>query len=95
LASIQNPSIIGGYDGMTPEEIIRRCDEQIAISGETASVGFRIPGRWGKTNTRRLWKGGPVGEIVNDFGDGTIYVMFSAVEVKNAVLKEIGVTVDV
>jgi len=45
---------------MTPEEIIRRCDEQIAISGETASVGFRIPGRWGKTDTRRLWKGGPV-----------------------------------
>jgi len=45
---------------MTPEEIIRRCDEQIAISGETASVGFRIPGRWGKTDIRRLWKGGPV-----------------------------------
>jgi len=40
---------------------------------------------------RRLWKGGPIGEIVNDFGDGTIYVMFSAVEVKSAVLKEIGI----
>lgn len=25
------------------------------------------------------------GEIVNEFGDGTIYVMFSAVEVKRAV----------
>ena len=79
---------------MTPEEIIRHCDTQITISGETAQVGFRIPGRWGKTNTRRLWKGGPIGEIVNDFGDGTIYVVFSAVEVKNAALKEIGVTVE-
>lgn len=74
---------------MTPQEIIKHCDQQIELAGDTASVGFRIPGRWGKTNTRRLWKYGPIGEIVNDFGDGTIYVMFSAVEVKNAVLKQL------
>lgn len=72
---------------MTPQEIIEHCDRQIELAGDTASVGFRIPGRWGKTNTRRLWKGGPIGKIVNDFGDGTIYVMFSAVEVKKAVQK--------
>jgi len=74
---------------VTPQEIIEHCDRQIEIAGDTASVGFRIPGRWGKTNTRRLWKGGPIGEIVNDFGDGTIYVMFSAVEVREAVLKQL------
>ena len=74
---------------MTPEEIIKHCDKQIELAGDEATVGFRIPGRWGKTDTRRLWKGGPVGEIVNDFGDGTIYVMFSALEVKNAVLKQL------
>lgn len=76
---------------MNPLEIISKCDEQIEISGEKASLGFRMPGRWGKTDARRLWKGGPVGKIVNDFGDGTIYVMFSAVEVKDAVQREIGV----
>lgn len=70
---------------MTPEQIIDQCNRQIELGGEKASVGFRIRGRWGKTNTRRLWRGGPVGEIVNEFGDGTIYVMFSAVEVKRAV----------
>jgi len=74
---------------MKPEEIIKHCDRQIELAGETAQVGFRIPGRWGKTDTRRLWKGGPVGDIVNDFGDGTIYVMFSAVEVREAVLKQL------
>lgn len=52
---------------MTLEEIIAHCDRQIEIAGEKASAGFRIPGRWGKSNTRRLWKGGPVGEIVNDW----------------------------
>mgnify|MGYP001302778518 CR=1 FL=1 len=72
---------------MTPQEIIEHCDRQIELAGDTASVGFLIPGRWGKTNTRGLWKGGPIGEIVNDFGDGTIYVMFSAVEVKEAAQK--------
>jgi len=74
---------------MTPEEIIKHCDKQIELAGDEASVGFRIPGRWGKTDTRRLWKGGPIGKIVNDFGDGTIYVMFSAVEVREAVLKQL------
>lgn len=69
---------------MTIEEIIRKCDEQIGIVGEMANVGFVVPGRWGKTNTRRLWpRGGPVGEIVQDLGDGRIYVMFKAAEVKS------------
>lgn len=74
---------------MSPEEVIMHCNQQIELVGEKASAGFRIPGRWGKANTKRLWKGGPVGEIVNDFGDGTIYVMFSAVELRDAVQREI------
>lgn len=74
---------------MTPQEIIKHCEKQIEIAGDRATVGFIIPGRWGKTNRRRLWKGGPVGEIVNDFGDGTIYVMFSAILVREAALREV------
>jgi len=72
---------------VTLEEIIERCDKQINLVGENASVGFLMRGQWGKANTRRLWKGGPVGEIVEDFEDGTIYVMFSAKEVKMAAQK--------
>lgn len=72
---------------MTPTEMIAKCDQQIEISGDKASVGFVIPGRWGKSNTRRLWPKGPVGEIVQDFGNGKMYVMFEAKTVKKAVLE--------
>jgi len=68
---------------MTPEEIIKQCDEQIAIGYRPASISLIIPGKWGKTNTRRLCPGGPMGEIVNDNFDGRgIVVIFDALEVK-------------
>ena len=76
---------------MTPQEMIEHCDRQIALQGDDAQVGFVLPGKWGKKNTKRLWPGGPVGEIVNDFGNGTVYVFFSAKEVKESVLKELAV----
>jgi hypothetical protein len=79
----------GKVNRMTPNEMIAKCDQQIEISGDKASVGFVIPGRWGKSNTRRLWPKGPVGEIVQDFGNGTIYVMYDAQKVKRAVLEAI------
>lgn len=69
---------------MTPQEIIKNCDVQIDISGEKADVLLLIPGKWGKTNRRKLCKlkGAPVGEIVCDnFGKG-LHVMFNAIEVK-------------
>lgn len=70
---------------MTPQEIIKICDTQIAMSGKNADVMPLIPGKWGKTNKRKICKikGAPVGEIVCDnFGKG-LHVMFNAVEVKN------------
>jgi hypothetical protein len=70
---------------MTLEEIIKKCDQQISIVGENASVGLLIPCRWGKASTRRLW-GGPVGKIVMEL-EGLVYVVFSAVELKEAVQK--------
>lgn len=76
---------------MTPQEIIAQCDKQMELLGKNAQVGFVMPGRWSKRNTKRLWTGGPVGEIVNDFGNGTVYVLFSAQEVKESVLKELAV----
>lgn len=69
---------------MTPEEIIKKCEEQIAIGYGPASISLIMPGKWGKTDKRRLCKEGPVGKIVNDNFDGRgIVVMFDAVEVKD------------
>ena len=68
---------------MTKEEIIKKCDEQIAIDLPSPVITLRMPGKWGKTGTRRLCKGGPVGEIVCDnFDEQGIIVMFDAKEVK-------------
>jgi len=68
---------------MTKEEIIKKCDEQIAIGYGPASISLIMPGKWGKTNKRGLCKGGPVGEIVCDNFDGRgIVVMFDAKEVR-------------
>lgn len=75
---------------MTPEEIIKHCNKQIDIMKsinfpeEKANISLLLPGRWGKTNKRKLCKlkEAPVGEIVQDnFGKGLL-VMFNAVEVK-------------
>ena len=68
---------------MTVEEILKQCNEQISMLGEIASVTFIMPGKWGKTNKRRLCKGGPVGTIVSDYLKGPgIIVLFDATEVK-------------
>ena len=67
---------------MTRNEIIKRCDEVInSRAGQHISLIF--PGKWGKTNKRKLCKGGPVGEIVSDnFSGPGIIVLFDAVEVR-------------
>lgn len=75
---------------MTPSELIKQCNEQINIMEsinspkEKADISLLLPGKWGKTNKRRLCKikGAPIGEIVqDDFGKGLV-VMFNAIEVK-------------
>jgi len=65
---------------MTPQEIIEYCEKQLALGN--SNVGFILPGRWGKRNTRRLWPGGPEGEIVAELPRG-IFVMFDVKEVLN------------
>jgi len=75
---------------MTPEEIIKQCDEQMAIGCGTGSISLIIPGKWGKTNKRRLCKGGPIGEIVSDNFDGRgIVVIFDALEVKEFISNQL------
>lgn len=74
---------------MTPQQMIDACNKQIERLGENAQVGFDMAGKWGKRDTKRLFPGGPIGRIVNDFGNGRIYVFFSAKEVKEAILREI------
>jgi|LGOV01.1.fsa_nt_gb hypothetical protein len=76
---------------MTLQEIIKKCEEEIARSGEKADILLLIPGKWGKTNKRKLFKikGAPVGEIVCDnFGKG-LHVMFNATEVKKFIIKQV------
>lgn len=78
---------------MNKQDIIGACDKQMSMLGKNAQVGFVLPGKWGKRDTKVLYPGGPVGKIVNEFKDGTrygykgtaVYVFFSAQEVKEAV----------
>ena len=67
---------------MNINELKRICQEQIDLSGDTASVTLKQPGRWGKTNHRKLF--GVKGEIVQDnFGDGLV-VIYPAKELLGA-----------
>lgn len=75
---------------MTPKEIIKQCDEQIAIGCWGASISLIMPGKWGERDTRRLCPGGPMGQIVNDNFDGRgITVIFDAIKVKRFLIKGI------
>ena len=66
---------------MTIEEMIAKCHEQQELTGqEDTEVMFIIPGRWGKQNTRRLFPGGPKGEIVAETERG-VHCFFKANEV--------------
>jgi len=67
---------------MTIDEIIKQCDE--VINNQIGRhISLILPGKWGKTNKRKLCKGGPVGEIVSDnFSGPGIIVLFDALEVR-------------
>ena len=69
---------------MTPKEIADHCREQIKLAGEDTTVTLLLPGKWGKSNVKRLCAGGPVGTIVADDmrpGPQRVVVTFSAREV--------------
>jgi hypothetical protein len=71
---------------MTEDELLKLCDEQIAMGMDYPHVGLLQQGKWGKRNYRVLF--GVKGEIVRDNFDGRgIYVMYPAKELKAAVLR--------
>jgi hypothetical protein len=53
----------------------------------TAEVGLRMRGTWGKRGTKRLWPGGPVGNIVAETSSSEVMVFFNAREVLAALEK--------
>ncbi|MBA7492399.1 hypothetical protein ES702_02949 [subsurface metagenome] len=68
---------------MTKEDLIDICNDQISVLGKSANISLIMPGKWGKTNKRRLCPGGPTGNIVSDnFTGPGIIVLFNAIEVK-------------
>lgn len=72
---------------MNKDELKKICQEQIELCEDTISnpqVTLKQPGKWGKTNYRKLF--GVKGEIVQDnFGDGLV-VMYPAKELLVAIL---------
>ena len=51
---------------MTHDELAAQCRKQIELAGDSATVTLVLPGRWGTRATKRLWRGGPVGQIVSE-----------------------------
>jgi hypothetical protein len=72
---------------MTPSEIRAQCEQQINLvpgMEDTAEIGLRMRGSWGKRGTKRMWPGGPRGEIVSETAPGEVMVFFNAREVLKA-----------
>jgi len=63
---------------MTAKKLRARAVEQILLSGEYACVAIRIPGRWRKSNKRRICPGGPLGTIVSEEPGGLLVVLIEA-----------------
>ena len=71
---------------MDIKELKRLCQEQINFGMSTPHITLKQPGKWGKTNYRKLFS--VKGEIVQDnFGDGMV-VMYPAKELLEAVNKQ-------
>ena len=79
---------------MSIDEMISACRRQqelrINIGKTNCGVMFRVPGRWGKLKTRRLFRfrfngmANPVGEIIAEEPGGVLLVEFKAQEVLDA-----------
>lgn len=69
---------------MTPAELAERCVGQINLVGNGAEVCLVLPGKWGKTDRKRLCPGGPVGQITGEaVGERkpSLVVFFKAMDV--------------
>lgn len=66
---------------MTIDELAQECRDKINQNGPEALVLVYYPNsKWGKTNYRRLCKGGPKGNI-KEAVDGGLIVEFKAQEI--------------
>lgn len=73
---------------MDPADLLKKCDEQIALAGPETVVVLVLRGRKAKGNTvRLLGRRGPVGQVYSDI-DG-LTVGFKAREVKAFIEKEL------
>jgi len=72
---------------MTPNELRKHCEQQIAlVPGQktTVEIGLCMRGSWGKRGVKRLWPGGPNGKIVAETGPNEVMVFFNARDVLDA-----------
>lgn len=67
---------------MRIEDLAMKCREQMARVGNEALIFLVLPGKWGKTDRKRLCRGGPWGHINGEdmTGNGVV-VSFRAIEV--------------
>lgn len=68
---------------MDTSKLLADCHRQIEIAGAEAQVLLHVPGKWGKSNRRRLsGTGSPVGTIITDTIDpNRLLVAFRAKDV--------------
>jgi hypothetical protein len=71
---------------MNPIDLALACKE--ALSYGSVIMPLKMRGQWGKTDTRRLGKGGPVGKIVKETKGG-IVVMFPVQEVLDYTIEQL------
>lgn len=72
---------------MSPAELLKQCDEQIALAGAGTVVVLVLKGRKSRGPTARLLgRRGPVGDVYSDIGGLT--VGFKASEVKAFIERE-------
>lgn len=76
---------------MTIQELYEKCWKQQQSQGrDDALVTLILPGRWGKTGTKRIAPGWPVGTIVSDHFNGDrkgVVVMFRADEIEAHIVR--------
>ncbi len=79
---------------MTPQAIAKQCRDQMALAGEGTVIVLIVPGKWGRSDRKRLCPGGPIGHICADAEPGKLVVNFPAKEVL-AYLEKLGLAGEV
>lgn len=87
-------TFIGGLQVAT--QLADAC--RSALTAGSESIPIKMPGRWGKSDKRQLYPGGPIGQIVQEYEGGNsvkynrgIVVMFDAKELLDFITKQTAV----